>query len=680
MALSCTAAFAQEVVLEGIVITGEKLDRPYLETTTSVGVATGEDIETYSIDSVYESFNRMANVRYFGNNGANSAFQIRGLNADGVSEIANAVPLVSVIIDGATQNREGIRRGARGTWDLKQIEVLRGPQSGLYGRTALAGAVVIESNDPTYHWQTAFKAAASNYEHKDGGIMLSGPLIADQMAFRISAEGLDEVKDIGYDDVGNNPLAEDQYRNVRGKLLIEPSALSGFKALLTASRTFDKPASNVVNGDFFDRKLSGTSLFTEFREIETTNTIANVSYAFSEGFTLRSISSKIVTDLAVASAPSSTIYFRDDNRGGDDFTQDVRLEIDDKSRSGVSGVIGAFYGDFQEVTESEIAADIGFGFLVPVQVGNIANVTETKAVYADLRYNVFGGWSLLGGLRYQEDAVRNSANVTSLFGDSTYDYEAEFSVLLPKYGLAYEIDQSQSVAVTASKGYRQGFTENIIATSDVNEVDPEFAWTYEVAYRLVSPDKRTTFGTNVFYNDYQDQQITIVNPNFPPFTNTFNVGSSHSYGAEFEGNYDFGIGLKVFGAVGLLKTEFDELEDAVCAPSGGSCKGNEYPEAPNLTVSVGGVYRHDSGAFAAVDANYTGDYYSTGDINNLETFRVENRILVNAKVGYEFEKVTASIFAKNLFDEDYITGLSPTATEASIGDGRLIGVELLGKF
>ncbi len=681
-------AFAQEIVLEGIVITGEKVDRPYVETTTSVGVATAEDIETYSIDNVYDSFNRMANVRLFNPTG-NSSFQIRGLNVDGVNgEIANAVPLASVIIDGATQNKEGLRRGIRGTWDLKQIEVLRGPQSGLYGRTALAGAVVIETNDPTYEWEAGFRAAAANHSHKSGGIMLSGPIVANQVAFRVSAEGLDQETDITYSDPGNDPLAEDQYRNVRGKLLIEPEAISGLTALFTVSRSFDKPGSRNVDGNFFDRNLSTSSFLTELREVEITNYIADVSYAFSDAFKLRSISSKIDTDLQVSSAPSSPVFFRDDLRDGNDFTQDLRLEINDKAGSGLTGVIGGFYGDFGETTSTEIQADAGLalggapiGFLIPIQLGTIANETETKALYADLRYKVFGPFSLIGGLRYQNDKVRNFSAVESVFGGNNYDYQAEFDVWLPKYGAAFEIDQSQSIAVTGARGYRQGFTENILATSTVNEVDPEFVWTYEVAYRVETPDKRLSFGTNVFYNRYEDQQITIVNPNFPPFTNTFNVGKSHSYGAELEGKYNFGNGLKVFGAIGLLKTEFDDLEAPVlCAASGGNCQGNEFPEAPNLTLSFGGSYHHQSGLFAAFDASYTGDYYSSTDVNNLQELEVESYLIVNAKVGYEFGQYTASIFAKNLFDEEYITGIESGRTNASIGDSRLVGVELRGKF
>src|SRR5262245_4929699 len=82
---------AQEgTVLEPIIVTGEKLDRPYLDTFTSVGVATGEDIRNYNVDDLNDSFNQMANVRANSANRGNNGFAIRGVNADGVTQPANS--------------------------------------------------------------------------------------------------------------------------------------------------------------------------------------------------------------------------------------------------------------------------------------------------------------------------------------------------------------------------------------------------------------------------------------------------------------------------------------------------------------------------------------------------------------------------------------------------------------
>ena len=91
----------------------------------------------------------------------------------------------------------------------------------------------------------------------------------------------------------------------------------------------------------------------------------------------------------------------------------------------------------------------------------------------------------------------------------------------------------------------------------------------------------------------------------------------------------------------------------------------------------------DLGWFGAASVNYTGEYYSKNDVNNLPQFEVESFFLVNAKAGYEYDGVTISVFADNLLDEDYITGFATRndpPIEASIGDGRTVGVEVRAKF
>ena len=208
-----------------ITVTGEKVERSYLDTFSSVGIATQEDIETYGIDDLHDSFNTMANVRLFSSNRGNNGFQIRGVNSDGVSQPSSAAPTISVIIDGVTQSKEGLIRGSRGTWDVRQVEVLRGPQSTLQGRNALAGAVIVQTNDPTYETELNMKLLAGDLDRKEGAFTVSTPLIEDQLALRLSGEVREQVTDIAYTAAGNEPFAEDNYRGFRGKLLIEPKRI-----------------------------------------------------------------------------------------------------------------------------------------------------------------------------------------------------------------------------------------------------------------------------------------------------------------------------------------------------------------------------------------------------------------------------------------------------------------------
>ena len=652
---------------------GEKVERPYLETYTSVGIATEKDIVDYHLEELNQVFETMANVRAFPAAGGNNGFAIRGVNSDGITQPTNSAPLISVIIDGATQSAEGLKRGSRGTWDVKQIEVLRGPQSTLQGRNSLAGAVVVETNDPTYEPEFVARGAIGNLERMDAAAVASGPIIEDQLAVRLAGEYRNQKKEVSFADALNEPLADDEYWNVRGKVLFQPEVIDPLTVLLTVSHVYDQPSAVSVTGpDFFDRHFDAAATFTETRKMDVDNYIADVAYALDGGLTIRSLSAVNRTDLTIESVPGSLVYDRNEHRKDFDFTQDLRLEILDVG-SGLSGVAGVFYGDFDQTTESYIGA-LGAVF----QDGTFENDTNTIAVYGDLRYRFWEDFSLLGGLRFQHDRIRNASDLTSDFGPTSYDRTTDNSVLLPKAGLAYDIDDEQSVALIVSRGYRQGMTEAIPGSvTETNEVDPEFVWTYELAYRLETLDQSLLFGANAFYNRYRNQQIAKLVPGYEPLTTTVNAGNSWSIGAEFEGRYDFGNGLNVFGSLGFLKTEFGDFEDASC--EGGDCAGNAFPEAPNYTFSVGGAYQHRTGLFFSAWGDYTGGFYA-GDINNDRDLYVDGRFIANSRAGYAGEHIQAFVFVDNVFDKDYLTNRSLAGNEATVGDGRLFGIELRVQF
>lgn len=664
------------MALDPIVVAGEKVQRPYLNTYTSVGIATEQDIEDYNIEDLHDAFNNMANVRAFSSSRGNNGFEIRGMNADGVTQPSNSAPLISVIIDGVTQSAEGLKRGSRGTWDVKQVEVLRGPQSTLQGRNALAGAVVIKTNDPTWEPELLLKGVIGTLDRREGAFAVSAPIVSDEMAFRLSGEYREQTTDITFADEANEKHAEDEYYNIRGKLLFVPQFADGLRILFTGSHTFDQPTGRPVSGpDYFARILNAASTFTEFRQMKVNNFNLDASYDFGNNLTLRSISAINDTDLSIESAPSSVTFLREENRKDGDFTQDLRLEVGE-DLAGFSGVAGLFFGAFEQKTNSFIESS-GFVF----QDGTFENGTGTVAAYADVRYRFLKRWSLIAGGRYQHDKVRNKIDINSDFGATFSDRDTKFDVFLPKGGLAFDITGTQSIAATATRGYRQGFTEVKAGSGDqVNAVEPEFVWTYELAYRIATADNRLNLGVNLFYNDYTDQQLAITDPAFAPLSNTLNAGESTSYGAEIEGRYDFANGFQVFGALGLLKTEFGSFEDAACDPSGGNCEGNSFPEAPAVTAAIGGAYRHSSGLFATASASYTDDYFARGDINNQTQFEIKSRFLANAKIGYAADHFSLSLYVDNLFDKQYLTGRSTTGNEAYIGDGRTLGVEMRVKL
>ncbi|MDR6284913.1 TonB-dependent siderophore receptor [Methylopila jiangsuensis] len=684
-----------EIALDAITVYGEKAARDSSRTYASVGVVTEQDLRDSSPRDTAQAYNRLANVRSFPSAEGNSSIVIRGLNAEGVTAPGRAAPVVSVLIDGAPQNIEAIRRGSRGVWDVEQIEVLRGPQSTLQGRNSLGGSIVIKTKDPTFEPEVVVDGSLGTEDSKSAAFAVSGPLVKDQVALRIAGQIAREDKDIEFLDSSLDKERRDEFEQIRAKLLLTPDALPGFSALLSVSRTHDKPGWNFVTGpDFFDRRFDpGTSVSSEFRDTKVNRYGAELAYEFSPGWKLTSLTTFSESDLDI-STPAGAGWQREGNRKGKDFSQDVQLNFN-PGDSRLSGVVGFFAGRYTSDTADLSATTALAPYGIPnavVQDLTTALKTTSIAAYADLRYKLHDRWTLIGGGRLlrekvgaKNDGVALDLDATlgclfagcpvPVYGSLNERSSVSKTVFLPKFGLAYDLTESQTIAATAAKGYRSGFSEVVAGATTLRKIAPEYMWSYELAYRSKWFDDRLQIDANAFYYDYKDQQIQSFNPAFPGQTITENGGESHAYGAEIEARWRPIDELTLFSNVGLLKTEFDKA-----LTTAGDVSGKEFPQSPAVTLAMGAHWKHHSGFFAGADASYTDGFFSTGDLANTRSRYVKSFTLVNATLGYEMKHATIALFARNLFDKQYLTGIDSTGFSAAIGDGRVVGVRGTARF
>lgn len=690
-AMQSRAQAGGTINLDTIVVESEKVSRDYFRTYTSIGVVTGQQISDYNAPDLQRSFNLLGNVRSLRTGDGNNGFMIRGLNSEGVTAPSgSSAPLISVIVDGAIQSTEATRRGARGIWDVDQIEVMRGPQSTIQGRNALAGAVVIKTNDPTYTPGMIVEGQMGGNDYHMGAFVVNTPLVQDQVALRVAGQTMRQNNDITYSNPVLNVLGEDQLDQIRGKLLITPASMPGLRVLFTVNRTLDNPMQTTVTGpDFFARRYNSTltsGSFPELRTAAVNNYIADISYEFSPGVKLQSVTALADTKVQIT-GPNQPVWFRNDTREGEDFSQDLRFSFDQPG-SPLSGVLGLFAGRFTNHINALAKTSLNpFPFAIQDAVFDFKDTSI--AAYADLRYRFWDKWTLLGGGRLlRDESERNFVGsvtdpTNGVFFPVSIDEATHYSntEFLPKFGLAYDLAANQTVAGTVSKGYRKGFSELPVGATTINQVNPEFMWAYELAYRSKWWDDRLQLNANIFYYDYKDQQLAVDVPGGAGQTMVQNVGKSHLYGGEIEARVRPLEGLTLFASVGLLKTKFDEattLESGVIR----NYSGKEFPEAPSVTVSGGGIWKHQSGFFVSADISYTDGYFSPRDLSNNPLRYVDSFTLVNAQLGYETKHGTLAIFARNLFNEQYLTSIAtpgPTGS-ASIGDGRVFGVRGQARF
>ena len=125
--------------------------------------------------------------------------------------------------------------------------------------------------------------------------------------------------------------------------------------------------------------------------------------------------------------------------------------------------------------------------------------------------------------------------------------------------------------------------------------------------------------------------------------------------------------LDLFGSFGFSHTEFTEFEQL-----GEDLSGNRFAFAPRVTAAVGGSYFFDNGVEIHADASYTGESFSS--VDNSEFGRLDSRFIANALIGYQTDRWGAFLYARNLFDNDYLLERDPIDGETGIaGEPLTVG-------
>jgi outer membrane receptor protein involved in Fe transport len=723
--------------LDEIVVTGTKQALTVQETDVSVELFTPERLDAELIFTLDDLLLRTPNVSQFG---VTSNISIRGIARSGVGNAGEGITS-NVYLDGAPLATQALSFGFDSLWDVAQVEVLRGPQSTVQGRNALAGAIVINTNDPTYAWEGQARLRAEERGGRQLSLAVSGPLIEDQLAFRLA---VDHQSRDGIVDQAGTTLDLDDASNLllRGKLLAEPAAVPALRAELTVdynSSDIGRASAFVVapvpatdpafpGFDFTQGESFGPP---QSSDVETVRLIGDVAYGLSDGLTLRAIGTYEDTrrDRLQGSPEEPGLYSF--NATNDDRTETVsgelRLEYDG---SRVSGFAGAYYFEDDQSFSSDFFVSLADQVFFPIDPadtilgGNLAteNATENWAVYAQARAALTDRLTLDLGARYDEESFETTGstvgapvvdpesctaqvpgfvlglpdpavtlpclNVVLLVAPPTSGTQqgATFDAFLSRGALTYDVAEGLSVFAAAQRGYRAGGTfiqQTSVDGAPVTRVgtfEPEFLTNYEIGFRSVSPDGRLTLNANAFYSDLTDQQVFIPGPsgNFLD-GEVVNAGESRIYGLEVTGDFDVTEGLEVYGSLGLLDAEFEDFPFAAPGSPFENLSDAELPQAPSLTFTVGATYTHASGGFADLSLAHTGP--SEAGLENLGeaeleaagltglTERLDARSFLNGRVGFETERFTAYLYARNILDEDdvqFVNLASVDTTDGSI--------------
>jgi outer membrane receptor protein involved in Fe transport len=214
------AAPADDVVDYGndIIVTASKRSQTLQDTPVAVSVTSAAQLEESQIRDLIDLQSSVPSLRVSQlQSSANTNFIIRGFG-NGANN-AGIEPSVGVFIDGVYRSRSAAQIGDLP--NVERIEVLRGPQSTLFGKNASAGVISIVTQKPQYEFGGSVEATYGNYNAVTIKGDVTGP-ISDTIAFSL---GANYNRRDGYaQDLKLDTDVNDRNRyGVRGQLLFEPT-------------------------------------------------------------------------------------------------------------------------------------------------------------------------------------------------------------------------------------------------------------------------------------------------------------------------------------------------------------------------------------------------------------------------------------------------------------------------
>lgn len=587
--------------------------------------------------------------------------------------------------------------------DIERIEILRGPQSTLYGRNTMGGVINISTLSPMRYQGVRLMVEYGTYNTARVSASAYGKLRPD-LAMSLGAGFYGTDGHYVNEFNGAKTDREKSYR-VNWRTVWRPCRRITLDnaAAVSLTRQSGYPYESLATG-----------------VISYNDTCYYRRTGITDGLTLR-----YAGEQCTASAVTGFQYIDDDMTLDQDFlpqdyftlkqrrhewalTEDIVAKGRKNDYRWLGGVF-AFYKR-QNMRAPVTFKDYGINALIEHNVNNV-NPTYpirwderefvlgcrfVQPVYGVALYHTssysFGPLDVSAGLRVEYEHTSLQYHNTTNTSYTVYDAHTEPATvydrrfiniddagdlsqsswqLLPRFTLLYNIGRS-NVYASASKGYKSGgyntqmFSDvlqqqlmSYMGVSPKYEVDriityrPEKSWNYELGVHLDLLDGRLTGNAALFYIDCRDQQLTM----FPDGTTTgrimTNAGKTRSVGGELSVTYMPVRELILRASYGYTDARFVTFNDGRR-----DYHGKRVPYAPANTMYAGACYRLETPGVRFLDALvFDLSVCGVGRIYWDEANEVSQPFyaLLNAEVRAEYGDVSLALWGDNMTRTSYDT-------------------------
>jgi len=689
--------FAQENAegeLEEVIVTAQFRDTALLKSSGSISVIQPATLFDRGAQHLEEVLNVLPNVSF-----SSGASRARFIQMRGVGDLEQFVdpkyfPSIGITIDDVDMN--GLAAAAI-MMDIKQIEVLRGPQGTRYGTNALAGMVNIRSIDPSNVFTGYAQAGLGNYNSWNVAAALGGPLSQNfqgRVAVRQNtSDGFIRNDYLGRDNTNNR----DEF-GLRAKL-----------------RWLGKGDTHVDLTIFRVDIDNGYDAFSLDNNRRTLSDKPGKDQQHSLSVAARSywqINAAAALETILSWSGSDTQYSYDEDWSNPDICAGVAFcypyantDAQDRNRDNISldsHLLSAADGRFNWV--AGVYAQNRKEDFTRQYYGSFVSKYETRryAVYGQAGYDFSATWRILAGGRYEtfRDNYSDSNNLRSTSSDRYFTGELT---------LQHDLNDGSLLYGTISRGVKPGGV-NTEASSVFGFMDPKFRdfmrgrllfgreslLNKEIGIKGRYLDNTLTLRAALFHMSRSDAQLESWiwdDVNFLWVGYLDSVRSGSNYGMELELDYQLSTAVEVFAGIGWLKTKVNEITVVDLGQPGEwtqsvitKVKGRAQTKAPRLQYNIGTNLYFTEQLSARVEIEGRSNSYY-GYYHNQQ---IAGYTLLNASLGYQLGAVTVRAWGRNLTGRDYaVHGLyfandprKGYVNEAyrQLGEPRVFGIDVKYTF
>jgi iron complex outermembrane recepter protein len=564
------AASGDTAQLEEVVVTAEKRSESLSKTPVAVTALSQEALDSQGVTGV-EGLNGMVpNLSVsIGAGEPRPDFTIRGITSSNLTELGN--PAIAFYVDGVYVSRPvGI---SQTLYDDDRIEVLRGPQGTLYGKSATSGSINVITAQPTmeYFYGQA-DASYGNYEDVTLRGMLNMP-VSSTLAARISV--ISEHND-GYQGTDGTTTQRQDLTDQKGgriSALWKPAdnlswfmEYDYFRDTGVPSYAVELTAPAASGLSVWNRPISAPSYTDDTQSSYRTRLDwalnDSVSVAYVGGYSNLDRSSGLSTDRISPVTGSWTFPTI-----ATDYNYSHEFDLQIGQGGSLHGLIGAFL--FHELSNGDFIlnmppADLTLHYAAP-------DVDQSsRAVFAQTTYDLSERLHLTGGVRFTDDYESTEGFITYVCPLGTTLAQAPAICLAAnnsrsgswnkatwRTAVDYQASQNNFSYASISTGYKPGGFGDLGTPA----YEPETVTNFEVGLKSRLFGGTVSLDNALFYMDYSNLQVSTPQPNAATgeiSLVTENAAKATIYGLESEYEWLITRNDRFSGYIALLNATYNK--------------------------------------------------------------------------------------------------------------------------